>query len=58
MTVYSGTIPAVPRLPKFMFEISVKDINTITTTIFKNPGFLAEQPVREKSSLGVCQAEF
>lgn len=35
-----------------MFEIPVKEINTITTTIFKNPGILAEQPVREKSSLG------
>lgn len=52
MTVYSGTITVVLRLPKFMFDILVREVNTITTSIFKNPGSLAEQPASEKSSLG------
>lgn len=52
MTVYFGTLTGVPRLPKSTFEIPVREINRIITSIFKNSGFLAEQSVREKSSLG------
>lgn len=37
---------------KIMFKIPVKEINTISITIFKNPCFLAGQPMRDKSSLG------
>lgn len=52
MTAFFGTIAVVPRLPKSMFKIPVREINTIITSIFKNSGFLAEQSAREKSSLG------
>lgn len=52
MTVFFGTIAVVPRLPKSMFDIPVRETNTNITSIFKNSGFLAEQSVREKSSLG------
>lgn len=41
-----------------IFKIPIRGMNTTITSILKNPGFLAEQPARERVLWEACQGEF